>query len=76
VISRNERTAVLEFGTKVDGYGKTCRCRGCAAVRAVHEEHFLLDVQDDMDLRVGEAVELVTGYCPGTMNLNDACHVV
>jgi D-serine deaminase-like pyridoxal phosphate-dependent protein len=78
VMSRNERTAVLDFGTKVMAMdlGRPALVEPCATVRAVHEEHTLLDVQDDARLRVGEAVEIVVGYCGGTVNLNDVYHVV
>jgi D-threonine aldolase len=78
VMSRNERTAVLDCGTKVMAMdlGRPALVEACATVRVVHEEHTLLDVQDDARLRVGEAVELIVGYCGGTVNLNDVYHVV
>jgi D-serine deaminase-like pyridoxal phosphate-dependent protein len=78
VMSRNERTAVLDFGTKVMAMdlGRPALVEPCATVRAVHEEHTLLDVQDDARLHVGEPVEVIVGYCGGTVNLNDVYHVV
>lgn len=78
VMSRNGRTAVLDFGTKVMAMdlGRPALVEPCATIREVHEEHTLLDVQDDTRLSVGEVVELVVGYCGGTVNLNDVYHVV
>ena len=78
VMSRNGQTAVLDFGTKVMAMdlGRPALVDPCATIRAVHEEHTLLDVQDDTRLRVGETVEVIVGYCGGTVNLNDVYHVV
>jgi len=78
VISRNERTAILDCGTKVMAMdlGPPTLIEPCATIRAVHEEHTLLDVQDHQRLRVGEPVELIVGYCGGTVNVNDVYYVV
>lgn len=78
VISRNERTAILDCGTKVLAMdlGPPALMKPCAKIRAVHEEHTLLDVEDDSRLRVGEPVEMIVGYCGGTVNLNDVYYVV
>jgi D-serine deaminase-like pyridoxal phosphate-dependent protein len=78
VISRNERTAILDCGTKVLAMdlGRPALMKPCAKIRAVHEEHTLLDVEDDSRLRVGEPVEMIVGYCGGTVNLNDVYYVV
>ena len=78
VISRNEKTAVLDCGTKVLAMdlGKPALMKPCAKIRAVHEEHTLLDVEDDNLLPVGEPVEMIVGYCGGTVNANDVYYVV
>jgi D-serine deaminase-like pyridoxal phosphate-dependent protein len=78
IISRNEQTAVLDFGTKVMAMdlGLPTLMEPCATIRAVHEEHTLLDVADGERLHVGEPVEMIVGYCGGTVNLNDVYHVV
>jgi D-serine deaminase-like pyridoxal phosphate-dependent protein len=78
VISRNERTAILDCGTKVLAMdlGPPALVERCATIRAVHEEHTILDAEDHERLRVGEPVELIVGYCGGTVNLNDVYYVV
>jgi D-serine deaminase-like pyridoxal phosphate-dependent protein len=78
VVSRNERTAILDCGTKVMAMdlGPPAPVEPCAKIRAVHEEHTLLDMEDHERLRVGEPVEMIVGYCSGTANLNDVYHVV
>lgn len=78
VISRNERTAILDFGTKVMAVdlARPALLDHCATIRAVHEEHTLLDVEDDKCMGIGEPAELIVGYCGGTVNLNDVYHVV
>ena len=78
VISRNEKTALLDCGTKVLAMdlGPPALMKPCAKIRAVHEEHTLLDVEDDRLLPVGEPVEMIVGYCGGTVNANDVYYVV
>jgi D-serine deaminase-like pyridoxal phosphate-dependent protein len=78
VISRNEKTAILDCGTKVLAMdlGKPALVKPCARIRAVHEEHTLLDVEDDSLLPVGQPVEMIVGYCGGTVNANDVYYVV
>jgi D-serine deaminase-like pyridoxal phosphate-dependent protein len=78
VVSRNERTAILDCGTKVMAMelGPPALVEPCAKIRAVHEEHTLLGVEGHERLRVGEPVEMIVGYCSGTANLNDVYHVV
>lgn len=78
VVSRNERTAVLDCGTKVMSMdmGSPVLLEIGATIRAVHEEHTLLDVEDEKRLPVGEVVEMVVRYCGGTVNLNDVYNVV
>ena len=78
VISRNEQTALLDIGTKVMAMdlGPPALVDPCATLRAMHEEHTLLDVVDSTRLHVGEPVEMIVGYCGGTVNLNDVYYVV
>jgi len=40
------------------------------------EEHALFDVDERCKLKLGDTVELTPGYCPTTVNLYDAYHVV
>ena len=78
VISRNETTALLDCGTKVLAMdlGKPALVKPGAKIRAVHEEHTLLDVEDNNLLPLGEPVEMIVGYCGGTVNANDVYYVV
>ncbi len=78
VISRNEKTAVLDCGTKVLAMdlGMPALVKPGAKIRAVHEEHTLLDVEDASLLPVGEPVEMIVGYCGGTVNANNVYYVV
>ena len=78
VISRNGQTALLDIGTKVMAMdlGPPALVDPCATLRAMHEEHTLLNVVDGARLQVGEIVEMVVGYCGGTVNLNDVYYVV
>ena len=56
--------------------GPSALVEPCAKIRAVHEEHTLLDMADHERLRIGEPVEMIVGYCSGTANRNDVYHVV
>jgi len=78
VVSRQGTTAVLDCGTKVLAVDMALPqpVGVSATVRAVHEEHALLDVTRADELRVGDVVELVVGYCGGTTNLHDRYYVV
>lgn len=77
-VSRQAGTAVLDCGTKtvtVD-YFQPQLPPGQGTIREVHEEHMLIDVSDGDGPSPGERVELVVGYCGGTINLHDVFHVV
>jgi D-serine deaminase-like pyridoxal phosphate-dependent protein len=78
VVSRNERTAVLDCGTKVMAMdtGPHAVMEPGVTVREVHEEHTLLDVEDVNRLPVGESLEMIVGYSGGTVNLNDVYNVI
>jgi D-serine deaminase-like pyridoxal phosphate-dependent protein len=41
----------------------------------VHEEHTLLDVDEDGPPAVGDVLELIVGYSGGTVNLHDVYFV-
>jgi D-serine deaminase-like pyridoxal phosphate-dependent protein len=77
-VSRMAGTAVLDCGTKtitVDYFQPQLPPRH-GTIREVHEEHTLIDVGDSDGPRPGERIELVIGYCGGTINLHDAYHVM
>ena len=78
VVSRRGETAVLDCGRKTIGaeYSLPRLLADGAAVRAVAEEHTLLDLGPDNPLRVGDTVEVVPGYVPTTVNLHEVYHVV
>lgn len=77
-ISRKNGTAVLDAGTKVVAidYTPPKVPAGYGSIRAVHEEHMLLDVTDSDGPALDEPVEVVVGYCGGTISLHDVFHVV
>lgn len=78
VVSRQGTTAVLDCGTKVVAVDMALPRPpdGCGSVREIHEEHLLLDMPEAGRLALGERVELVVGFCGGTVNLHDVYHVV
>lgn len=78
VVSRQDTTAVLDCGTKVMAADMALPRLpdGCGSIREIHEEHLLLDVPEAGHLAPGERIELVVGYCGGTVNLHDVYHVV
>jgi D-serine deaminase-like pyridoxal phosphate-dependent protein len=78
VIGRHGRRVILDCGTKSHAVMlEPPRTRdGSAIAVEVHEEHALVDVAGDSLPSIGARVELVVSYCSGTVNLNDAYHVV
>jgi D-serine deaminase-like pyridoxal phosphate-dependent protein len=73
VTSRHGSRAILDCGTKVVGVMDLAPASVVgfdATVAELHEEHALLDL-GDADLRLRDRVELVVGYCGGTVNLHD-----
>jgi D-serine deaminase-like pyridoxal phosphate-dependent protein len=77
-VSRHGSTAVLDCGTKavtVD-YMQPQLPAACGSIREVHEEHMLLDAPAAGGPEPGESIELVVGYCGGTIALHDVYHVV
>jgi D-serine deaminase-like pyridoxal phosphate-dependent protein len=81
VVSRQGTTLVLDGGKKTVGVDFTLpRLVGFPAdqvvPRGASEEHLLCDVTPACPLAVGDRVEVIPGYCPTTVNLHDAYHVV
>jgi D-serine deaminase-like pyridoxal phosphate-dependent protein len=78
VLSRQGTTAVLDGGRKTIGaeLGLPQLVDVAGSVRALNEEHLLVDVPVDSPLRVGDVVEVVPGYAPTTVNLHEVYHVV
>jgi D-serine deaminase-like pyridoxal phosphate-dependent protein len=78
VISRQGGQVVLDAGRKAIGIDNMLpRLAGAASEPLfVHEEHSGFAVPDDSPLRVGDRVELHSGYAPTTANLHDVYHVV
>ena len=77
VISRHGTTVVLDCGKKTASVdlGLPHVLGHAASVRYVSEEHTVLDVSTDSALAIGDRVELMTGYCPTTINLHDVYFV-
>jgi len=81
VVSRQGTTLVLDAGKKTVGVDFTLpRIAGIppeqAVPRVASEEHLLYDVTPECPLAMGDRVEVIPGYCPTTVNLHDAFHVV
>lgn len=78
VVSRHDDTLVIDAGKKTVGVDFTLpRIAGePAAVRRASEEHLICEAAAFCPLRVGDRVEVIPGYCPTTVNLHDAYHVV
>jgi D-serine deaminase-like pyridoxal phosphate-dependent protein len=78
VVSRTADTVVLDCGKKAIGadfmlprlMGSGLPARACA------EEHLLFDVDDNHPLEVGDRVEVISGYCPITVNIHEVYHVI
>lgn len=75
VVSRRGGTAVLDCGTKAIAVDAAPPVPPCGTLREVHEEHTLLDVADGGPPAIGDVLELVVGYCGGTINLHDVYFV-
>jgi D-serine deaminase-like pyridoxal phosphate-dependent protein len=79
VISRHGSTIVLDCGRKaVSADLEPPIVVGCptAHVRAVAEEHCMVDFPGAPPFAVGDTAELVCGYAPTTVNLHDVFHVL
>lgn len=78
VISRHGNRMILDSGRKVIGSELGLpRLKDVPSTTAgIAEEHLLVDVDVASSLRVGEKVEVVSGYGPTTVNLHDVYYVV
>jgi D-serine deaminase-like pyridoxal phosphate-dependent protein len=78
VISRQGRRVILDAGRKVVGseLGLPQVKDVPATTAGIAEEHLLIDVPPDYPLKVGDRVEVVSGYGPTTVNLHDVFYVV
>jgi len=77
VISRPPDRVIVDAGNKSLGAPALTSMRGhdLTAMR-FDEEHAIFVANADYPLHVGDVVELVPGYAPGTVNWYDAYHVV
>jgi len=78
VISRQGNRAVLDSGRKTIGSELGLpRVKDLpATTAAIAEEHLLVDVDPGYSLKVGDRVEVISGYGPTTVNLHDVYYVV
>jgi D-serine deaminase-like pyridoxal phosphate-dependent protein len=77
VISRPPDRVIVDAGNKSLGAPALSTIRGHnLAVLRVDEEHGVFITDESYPLHVGDVVELVPGYAPGTVNWYDAYHVV
>jgi D-serine deaminase-like pyridoxal phosphate-dependent protein len=78
VISRQGNRVVLDSGRKVIGseLGLPQVKDVAAATASIAEEHLLIDVDPASTLKVGDRVEVISGYGPTTVNLHDVYYVV
>jgi D-serine deaminase-like pyridoxal phosphate-dependent protein len=77
VISRRSDRVVVDGGNKSMGAPALATiCGHDLPVLRSDEEHGVFVATGDVTLEVGDVVELVPGYTPGTVNWYDAYHVV
>ncbi len=77
VISRRPDRAIVDAGNKSIGAPGLVSIRGHDLVNhRFDEEHGVFVATDASPLRVGDVVELIPGYAPGTVNLYDVYHVL
>ncbi len=78
VISRQGNRIVLDSGRKTVGseLGLPLLKDVPAATAAIAEEHLLVDVDPGSPVKVGDRLEVVSGYGPTTVNLHDVYYVV
>ncbi len=78
VLSRHGDFIVLDAGRKAIGADLTMpRLAGHdGTLLYLNEEHAGCTIAEDSPLRVGDTVELVTGYGPTTVNMYEVYHVV
>jgi D-serine deaminase-like pyridoxal phosphate-dependent protein len=77
VISRPPDRVIVDAGSKSIGTPALASIVGHDLINfRFDEEHGIFAAAPDAGLRVGEVVELVPGYAPGTVNWYDAYHVI
>lgn len=77
VVSRPPDRVIVDAGNKSMGAPSLASIIGYdLPVLRFDEEHGVFEATPDTKLRVGDVVELVPGYAPGTVNWYDAYHVV
>lgn len=78
VISRQGPRVVFDTGRKVIGSELGLpRLKDVPSTTAgIAEEHLLVDVDPGYPLKVGDRVEVISGYGPTTVNLHDVYYVV
>ena len=78
VISRQGNRVVLDSGRKAIGSELGLpRLKDVPATTAgIAEEHLLVDVESGSPAKVGDRLEVVSGYGPTTVNLHDVYYVV
>jgi D-serine deaminase-like pyridoxal phosphate-dependent protein len=77
VVSRRSDRVIVDAGNKSMGAPALATIRGCdLPVLRSDEEHGVFVATPETSLEVGDIVELVPGYTPGTVNWYDAYHVV
>jgi D-serine deaminase-like pyridoxal phosphate-dependent protein len=74
-VSRKGTTAILDCGTKAIAGDVSGPVPPVGKVRELHEEHMLLDVDEDASPAVGDVLEVTVGYSGGTINLHDVYFV-
>ncbi len=78
VISRHGQRVILDSGRKTIGSELGLpQLKGIiATTSAIAEEHLLVDVEPTSQLKVGDKVEVISGYGPTTINLHEVYYVI
>ncbi len=78
VVSRHGNRVILDSGRKTIGseLGLPRLKDIPSTTAAIAEEHLLVDVDSSNSLKVGDKVEVISGYGPTTVNLHDVYYVV
>ena len=78
VLSRHGNRVILDSGRKTIGSELGLpRLKNIVSTTAgIAEEHLLVDVDASSSLKVGDKVEVISGYAPTTVNLHDVYYVV
>ncbi len=78
VISRQGNRIVLDSGRKAVGseLGLPRLMDVASTTVAIAEEHLLVDVDPGSPMKVGDHIEVISGYGPTTVNLHDVYYIV